>query len=93
MIKTTEALQKYSKVFRLSKAAKKDLFSYWEMNWTVKRDFKAGQKVARKKALHLFQQSKRTNRMLAGILFPTIIKTDCKKGRERKRINCINSIN
>jgi glycosyltransferase involved in cell wall biosynthesis len=74
MVQSVEAMPEYGQHFRLSEKKKKDLFSYWEMNWTAKRDLKQGKKVAVKKIPSVFAQSKRTNQLLLGILFPDGIK-------------------
>lgn len=74
MVELADNNPKYNHAFRLGDKLKKDLSSYWEMNWSFKRDAKAGKKVARKKILNIFSQSFRTNRMLFGVLISDNLK-------------------
>lgn len=83
MVETTQNMNGFAEKFHLDDKTKKDLFSYWEMNWTAKRDFDLGKKIARKKIASVFQQSKRTNRMMAGILFPNGPKQFLKKLKQK----------
>lgn len=78
MVEITEQVPEYGSVFRLDEKEKKDLYSYWEMTWTAKRDANEGKKVAIRKVPHIFSQSFRTNRMLAGIITPETVKKTMK---------------
>lgn len=78
MVEMTEQEPRYGTIFSLNPSRKKDLFSYWEMNWNFKRDPSVGRKIARQKAKSVLSQSYRTNRLMAGILFSDAVKRSLK---------------
>ena len=81
LVKMTELCEqepRYASKFRLNREQKSDLFAYWEMNWTTKRNAQEGKKVALKQVKNLFSLSRRTNRLLLGILIPTFLKAGLK---------------
>ncbi len=79
MVESVEQMTEYGQHFKLNSIQKKDLYSYWEMDWTTKRNFKQGKKVALRKLPYALTQSKRTNRLMAGILLPAPLKEVIKK--------------
>ncbi|WP_083322574.1 glycosyltransferase [Hymenobacter lapidarius] len=66
MVELTEEESRYGSVFRLSDEERRNLYPYWEINWTSKRDPAAGRAIAMRYLPSLLSYSTRTRRMILG---------------------------
>jgi glycosyltransferase involved in cell wall biosynthesis len=74
MVELCEQEPRYGNVFRLSKEERRNLYTYWEINWTGKRDMAAARPIAWRKLPTLLSYSPRTQRMILGASVNQIIK-------------------
>ena len=66
MVELTEQEPRYGSVFRLSDEERRNLYPYWEINWTSKRDPAAARSIALGYLPNLLSFSSRTRRMILG---------------------------
>lgn len=66
MVELTEQEPRYGSKFRLSDDERRNLYAYWEINWTGKRDMSAARPIAFRKLPGLLSYSPRTRRMILG---------------------------
>ncbi|AII51136.1 glycosyltransferase family 2 protein [Hymenobacter sp. APR13] len=66
MVELTEQESRYGSVFQLSDEERRNLYPYWEINWTSKRDPAAARAIALRLLPNLLSYSSRTRRMILG---------------------------
>ncbi|MFD2718425.1 glycosyltransferase family 2 protein [Hymenobacter monticola] len=66
MVEITEEEPRYGSVFRLNDEERRNLYTYWEINWTSKRDPAAGRAIALRHLPNLLSFTTRTRRMILG---------------------------
>jgi glycosyltransferase involved in cell wall biosynthesis len=66
MVELCEQEPRYSQQFRLTDDERRNLYTYWEINWTGKRDMKLARPIAFAKLPNLLSYSSRTQRMILG---------------------------
>lgn len=66
MVELCEQEPRYGQKFRLSDEERRNLYTYWEINWTGKRDMAAARPIAFAKLPGLLSYSPRTRRMILG---------------------------
>jgi glycosyltransferase involved in cell wall biosynthesis len=74
MVELCEQEQRYGNVFRLTNEERRNLYTYWEINWTGKRDMAAARPIAWRKLPALLSYSVRTQRMILGASVNQVIK-------------------
>ena len=74
MVETCEQNPLYGPLFRLSAAEKRNLFMYWQVNWTAKRDQKEAFRLALRQLPRLLTYDYRTSRMIVGASVNYVIK-------------------
>jgi glycosyltransferase involved in cell wall biosynthesis len=75
MVELCEQESRYGNKFRLTADERRNLYTYWEINWTGKRDMAAARPIAFAKLPGLFSYSPRTRRMILGAsINPTLKK-------------------
>jgi hypothetical protein len=74
MVELCEQEPRYGSVFRLSDEERRNLYTYWEINWTGKRDMAAARPIAFRKLPGLLSYSPRTRRMILGASVNPILK-------------------
>lgn len=74
MVELCEAEPRYGSTFRLSDEERRNLYTYWEINWTGKRDMAAARPIAFAKLPGLLSYSPRTRRMILGASINPILK-------------------
>jgi glycosyltransferase involved in cell wall biosynthesis len=66
MVESCERSPQYSSRFKLSAEGKRNLYTYWRINWTFKRDPQEASKLAFKELPKLLTYDRRTSRMIVG---------------------------
>jgi glycosyltransferase involved in cell wall biosynthesis len=74
MVELCEQEPRYGNVFRLTDEERRNLYTYWEINWTGKRDMAAARPIAWRKLPALLSYSPRTQRMILGASVNQVIK-------------------
>jgi glycosyltransferase involved in cell wall biosynthesis len=74
MVELCEKEPRYGSQFRLTEQERRNLYTYWEINWTAKRDPAAARPIAFGKLLKLPSYSRRTQRMILGSSLNPIVK-------------------
>lgn len=74
MVELCEQEPRYGNIFRLSDEERRNLYTYWEINWTGKRDIAAARPIAFRKLPGLLGYSPRTRRMILGASVNPILK-------------------
>lgn len=74
MVELCEAEPRYGSKFRLTDDERRNLYTYWEINWTGKRDMKLARPIAFSKLPHLLTYSPRTRRMILGASINPVLK-------------------
>ena len=74
MVELCEQEPRYGSVFRLSDDERRNLYTYWEINWTGKRDPAAARPIAFAKLPALLGYSPRTRRMILGASVNPVLK-------------------
>ncbi len=74
MVELCEQEPRYGTVFRLSAAERRNLYTYWEINWTGKRDLAAARPLAFARLPGLLSYSPRTRRMILGASVNPLLK-------------------
>jgi glycosyltransferase involved in cell wall biosynthesis len=74
MVELCEQEPRYSEKFRLTDDERRNLYTYWEINWTGKRDMAAARPIAFSKLPGLLGYSSRTRRMILGASVNPILK-------------------
>ena len=66
MVELCEQEPRYGQKFRLTDEERRNLYTYWEINWTGKRDMNLARPIAFAKLPGLLSYSPRTRRMILG---------------------------
>ena len=74
MVESCEQNPTYGSKFKLTDHERRDLYTYWEINWTAKRDAAAAQPIAWNKLPSLLRYSPRTRRMILGSTVNPLVK-------------------
>jgi len=74
MVELCEAEPRYGNQFRLNEEERRNLYTYWEINWTGKRDMAAARPIAFAKLPGLLSYSPRTRRMILGASINPLLK-------------------
>lgn len=74
MVELCEQEPRYGEKFRLTADERRNLYTYWEINWTGKRDMAAARPIAFSKLPGLLGYSPRTRRMILGASVNPILK-------------------
>lgn len=74
MVELCEQEPRYGQVFCLTNEERRNLYTYWEINWTGKRDMKLARPIAFAKLPSLLTYSLRTQRMILGASINPILK-------------------
>jgi glycosyltransferase involved in cell wall biosynthesis len=74
MVELCEQEPRYSEKFRLTNDERRNLYTYWEINWTGKRDMAAARPIAFSKLPGLLSYSSRTRRMILGASINPLLK-------------------
>ena len=74
MVELCEEEPRYGSKFRLTDEERRNLYTYWEINWTGKRDMAAARPIAFAKLPGLFSYSSRTRRMILGASINPMLK-------------------
>lgn len=74
MVELCEQEPRYGQVFRLTDDERRNLYTYWEINWTGKRDMSAVRPIAFSKLPGLLSYSPRTRRMILGASINPMLK-------------------
>lgn len=74
MVELCEQEPRYGQRFRLTDEERRNLYTYWEINWTGKRDLKAARPIAFAKLPRLLSYSPRTRRMILGASINQVLK-------------------
>lgn len=74
MVELCEQELRYGQQFRLTDDERRNLYTYWEINWTGKRDMKLARPIAFAKLPGLLSYSSRTQRMILGASINPILK-------------------
>jgi glycosyltransferase involved in cell wall biosynthesis len=74
MVELCEAEPRYGEKFQLTADERRNLYTYWEINWTSKRDMTLARPIAFSKLPHLLTYSPRTRRMILGASINPILK-------------------
>ncbi|MBD2721789.1 glycosyltransferase family 2 protein [Hymenobacter armeniacus] len=74
MVELCEQEPRYGQKFRLSDEERRNLYTYWEINWTGKRDMSAARPIAFRKLPGLLSYSPRTRRMILGASVNPMLK-------------------
>ena len=74
MVELCEQEPRYGQKFRLSDDERRNLYTYWEINWTGKRDINAARPIAFRKLPALLSYSSRTQRMILGASVNLLLK-------------------
>ncbi|AMR27104.1 hypothetical protein A0257_08265 [Hymenobacter psoromatis] len=74
MVELCEAEPRYGSKFRLSDEERRNLYTYWEINWTGKRDMAAARPIAFAKLPGLLSYSPRTRRIILGASINPLLK-------------------
>ena len=74
MVELCEQEPRYGQKFLLTDDERRNLYTYWEINWTCKRDMAAARPIAFAKLPGLFSYSTRTRRMILGASVNPMVK-------------------
>jgi glycosyltransferase involved in cell wall biosynthesis len=74
MVESCEQNPVYGAKFRLTEEERRNLYTYWEINWTAKRDAAAARPIAWAKLPGLLGYSARTRRMILGSTVNPLVK-------------------
>jgi glycosyltransferase involved in cell wall biosynthesis len=74
MVELCEQEPRYGQKFRLTDEERRNLYTYWEINWTGKRDMKLARPIAFAKLPNLLSYSPRTRRMILGASINPMLK-------------------
>lgn len=74
MVELCEQEPRYGQQFRLTDDERRNLYTYWEINWTGKRDMAAARPIAFAKLPSLLSYSPRTRRMILGASTTAMLK-------------------
>jgi glycosyltransferase involved in cell wall biosynthesis len=74
MVESCEQDPTYGPLFQLTNDERRNLYTYWEINWTAKRDAAAARPIAWSKLPGLLSYSSRTRRMILGSTVNPIVK-------------------
>jgi glycosyltransferase involved in cell wall biosynthesis len=74
MVELCEQEPRYSQKFRLTDEERRNLYTYWEINWTGKRDMHLARPIAFAKLPSLLSYSPRTRRMILGASINPMLK-------------------
>ncbi|SHL54105.1 glycosyltransferase family 2 protein [Hymenobacter psychrotolerans] len=74
MVETCEQHPVYSQKFRLNEEERRNLYTYWEINWTSKRDPEEARTIAFRRLPGLLSYSNRTRRMILGNTITPILR-------------------
>jgi hypothetical protein len=74
MVELCEQEPRYGTKFRLSDEERRNLYTYWEINWTGKRDMQLARPIAFAKLPGLLSYSQRTRRMILGASINPVLK-------------------
>ncbi|GAB3637394.1 hypothetical protein GCM10027422_29840 [Hymenobacter arcticus] len=74
MVELCEQEPRYGTIFRLTEEERRNLYTYWEINWTGKRDMAAARPIAFSKLPGLLGYSSRTRRMILGASINPMLK-------------------
>lgn len=74
MVELCEQDERYGLQFRLTDEERRNLYTYWEINWTAMRDLAAARPIAFRKLPQLLSYSPRTRRVILGSSVNPLIK-------------------
>ena len=74
MVESCEQEPRYGNKFRLTDEERRNLYTYWEINWTGKRDMALARPIAFGKLAGLLSYSPRTRRMILGASVNPLLK-------------------
>ncbi|MFD1872266.1 glycosyltransferase [Hymenobacter bucti] len=74
MVELCEQEPRYGSKFRLTDEERRNLYTYWEINWTGKRDMQLARPIAFAKLPDLLSYSPRTRRMILGASINPMLK-------------------
>ncbi len=74
MVELCEQEPRYATRFRLTEEERRNLYTYWEINWTARRDLAAARPIAFRKLFRLFSYSSRTRGIILGCSLNPIVK-------------------
>lgn len=74
MVELCEQEPRYGQKFRLTDEERRNLYTYWEINWTGKRDMNLARPIAFAKLPGLLSYSPRTQRMILGASINPVLK-------------------
>jgi glycosyltransferase involved in cell wall biosynthesis len=74
MVELCEQEPRYGQKFRLTDEERRNLYTYWEINWTGKRDMSLARPIAFAKLPSLLSYSPRTRRMILGASINPMLK-------------------
>jgi glycosyltransferase involved in cell wall biosynthesis len=74
MVELCEQEARYGTKFRLTDEERRNLYTYWEINWTGKRDMQLARPIAFAKLPSLLSYSPRTRRMILGASINPMLK-------------------
>lgn len=74
MVELCEQEPRYGQQFHLTDDERLNLYTYWEINWTAKRDMNAARSIAFRKLPGLLRYSARTRRMILGASINPLVK-------------------
>jgi hypothetical protein len=74
MVETCEQHPVYGQKFRLSEEERRNLYTYWEINWTSKRDPEEARTIAFRRLPGLLSYSNRTRRMILGNTITPVLR-------------------
>lgn len=75
MVESCEQNPVYGSHFQLTNDERRNLYTYWEINWTAKRDAAAAKPIAWAKLPSLLSYSSRTRRMILGSTVNPLVKS------------------
>ena len=74
MVELCEQEPRYGQQFHLTEEERRNLYTYWEINWTGKRDMSAARPIAFRKLPGLLGYSARTRHMILGASINPLVK-------------------
>ena len=84
MVESCEQEPRYGSQFRLNDEERRNLYTYWEINWTGKRDMALARPIAFAKLPGLLGYSPRTRRMILGASVNPMLKRLIPQGLLRR---------
>jgi hypothetical protein len=84
MVESCEQEPRYGNKFRLTDSERRSLYTYWQINWTAKRDPAAARPLAWAKLPSLLSYSPRTRRMILGSTLSPLLKTVLPSSLQRQ---------